>query len=455
MKRILSLVVAVATTLTAMAQSPEAIRELIRRNPNFAGPTVTTYDNIERGKIASAPKGYKPFYFTMASRHGSRYELKDTTFVNHTEVFNRAAKLGILTPLGEEIRQILLRATAEHIGKEAELTSLGQQQLRGIGRRAYSNFKSIFDSGSIEGKSSTKMRCVFSMVAFVDGLKEGNPTLPVEIEARESYMALMRPMQNHPNTSKEVVAAWSKYAKNRLDTWGSKFISQVDEKQYATMLSKVVTRPDLLIEKCGVSNLFMFFRKTHHLLLFSQNFGICDAEILTRTFTLEEQYLLYLFKTTGWLHWAGGWGNKLIESYTSYMRPLIDDIFEKGQAAIEGKNPHVANLRFTHDSILVPLFTILGYNNCALIYDTDWEKACCSVPFSTIIPMAANLQIVLYRNKAGEVLVRSLLNERDVFLPIECESAPFYKWEDFRALAYKNLDKLDKTRNELFPQLKR
>ena len=455
MKRFLSLVVAVTATLAAMAQSPEAIRELIRRNPNFAGTTAITYDNIERGKIASAPKGYKPFYFTMASRHGSRYELKDTTFVNHTEVFNRAAKLGILTPLGEEIRQILLRATAEHIGKEAELTSLGQRQLRGVGRRAYSNFKSVFDSGSVEGKSSTKMRCVFSMVAFVDGLKEGNSTIPVEIEARESYMPLMRPMPYHPDTSKEVVAKWSKYAKNRYQTWGHKFISQVDEKAYATMLSKVVTHPELLTEKCGVANLFRFFSNTHHLLLFAQNFEVCDKEILKRTFTLDEQYLCYLFKTTSWLHWTGGWGNKIIESYTSYVRPLVDDIFEKGQAAIEGKNPHVANVRFTHDSILVPLITVLGYNDCALQYNTDWEKACCSVPFNTIIPMGANLQIVLYRHKAGEVLVRSLLNERDVFLPIECESAPFYKWEDFRALAYKNLDKLDKTRNDLFPQLKR
>ena len=455
MKRIFSLVVAVVATLTAMAQSPEAIRELIRRNPNLAEPTVTTYDNIERGKLASAPKGYKPFYFTMVSRHGSRYELHDTTYIKLTNVYNRAAELCILTPLGEEIRQILLRATAEHRGKGGELTALGQQQLRGVGRRAYSNFKGIFDGGSLEGKSSTKMRCVFSMVAFVDGLKEGNSTLPVEIEARESYMTLMRPMPYHPDTPQEMVKMWRGYARNSAKTWGNKFISQVDEKAFATMLSKVVTRPELLVEKCGIANLFRFFAMTHHLLLFAQNFEVCDAEILRRTFTLDEQYLCYLYKTTSWLHWTGGWGNKLIESYSSYIRPLIDDIFVKAQEAIEGKNPHTANLRFTHDTLLVPVFTVLGYDNCALQYSTDWEKGCCSVPFSTIIPMAANLQIVLYRNKRGDVLVRSLLNEKDVTLPIECESAPFYPWEAFRELAYKNLDKLDKTRNELFPHLKR
>ena len=147
----------------------------------------------------------------------------------------------------------------EQKGKEGELTSLGQKQLRGIGRRAYSNFKSVFDSGTIEGKSSTKMRCVFSMVAFIDGLKEKNSTLPVEIEARESYLGLLRPMANHPDTPKEVIAMWGGYGRAPQKTWANKFVAQVDKSKFATMLSKVVTRPELLVEKCGAPNLFQFF----------------------------------------------------------------------------------------------------------------------------------------------------------------------------------------------------
>lgn len=455
MKIYILLLATIVASFVSTAQNPTAIREILRQNPNFAEPTVTTYENIKRGPIAAAPEGFEPFYFTMTSRHGSRYELCDTTYVYHTEVYNRAAKLGILTPLGEEIRQILLRATAEQMGKEGELTSLGQKQLRGVGRRAYNNFKGVFDSGSIEGKSSTKMRCVFSMVAFVDGLKEGNSTMPVEIEARESYLAMLRPMANNPNTPKDLVAYWTNYARRPAKTWCNKFVSEVDSKAFATMLSKVVTQPELLIEKCGAHNLFQFFFNTHHLLLFAQNFEVCDVDILKRTFTLDEQYLCYLYKTTGWLHWTGGWGNTFVECYTSYMRPLIDDIFNKAQDAIEGKNPHVANLRFTHDTYTVPLLTVLGYNNCALQYSDDWEKGCCSVPLSTFMPMGSNLQIVLYRNSEGKVLVRSLLNEQDVLLPIECKTAPFYPWEAFRTLAYENLSKLDKSRYQLYPQYKR
>ena len=57
--------------------------------------------------------------------------------------------------------------------------------------------------------------------------------------------------------------------------------------------------------------------------------------------------------------------------------------------------------------------------------------------------MAANLQIVLYRNKQGKVLVRSLINERDAYLPIKSKSAPFYTWKEFSNYINNNLKQLD------------
>ena len=147
MKRLLFLLSVFVFALSASAQTPEAILDIIRKNPNFAEPTVTTYENIKVGKIASAPKGYEPFYFSMISRHGSRYELHDENFTTPNDIFNKASELGILTPLGEEVRVIMNRATADQMGKAGELTLRGQEQLRAIGRRAYNNFTPIFANG--------------------------------------------------------------------------------------------------------------------------------------------------------------------------------------------------------------------------------------------------------------------------------------------------------------------
>ena len=46
------------------------------------------------------------------------------------------------------------------------------------------------------------------------------------------------------------------------------------------------------------------------------------------------------------------------------------------------------------------------------------------------IPFASNLQMVFYRNKAGDVLVKFLYNEKECLLRgLEPVSGPYYRWE--------------------------
>lgn len=446
MRKLLTTIIALAVATIALAQSPEAIRKMIRENSNFSIPTITTYQNVPIEKIAPSPKGYKLFYYSLTGRHGSRYELEDSTFVYTCDIFNRAAKLGILTEEGERVHKILNRATAEQRGKGGELTSLGQVQWRGIGRRAYQNFGALFDTGSIEAKSSTKMRCVFSMVSFVEGVKEKNTKIFVEQEARESFLPILRPMIDNPASPKQLIrdcrftarqGAWRKDAEDKL--WHEGF---------NTTLSKLVTKPELLKE-CGASTPFWFLYQTHHLLLFSQNFGFDNYEMIRSVFSVEDEYRFYCYRCLSWLSLSWSWGNDNAAIFMSYMRPLVDDVLAKAQDAIDGRNPHIANLRFTHDSYIVPLITILGLEGCAATFGPDIEKAATSAPLSKIVPMAANVQMQLYRNKAGEVLVRIMLNEKDATLPIECKTAPFYPWDKFRALVEGNMTKLESRRDEI------
>ena len=47
--------------------------------------------------------------------------------------------------------------------------------------------------------------------------------------------------------------------------------------------------------------------------------------------------------------------------------------------------------------------------------------------------MAANIQWVFYANPDApdsDILVRALLNEKDVRLPVKSDIAPFYRWND-------------------------
>ena len=49
-------------------------------------------------------------------------------------------------------------------------------------------------------------------------------------------------------------------------------------------------------------------------------------------------------------------------------------------------------------------------------------------------PFAGNLQMVFYRDRRGDVLVKILYNERETKIPaVEAFQGPYYRWEDLRA----------------------
>ena len=47
--------------------------------------------------------------------------------------------------------------------------------------------------------------------------------------------------------------------------------------------------------------------------------------------------------------------------------------------------------------------------------------------------MASNLQMIFYRNKSGDVLVKLMYNEKETTIPaLKTFSGPYYKWSDLR-----------------------
>lgn len=55
-------------------------------------------------------------------------------------------------------------------------------------------------------------------------------------------------------------------------------------------------------------------------------------------------------------------------------------------------------------------------------------------------PMAANLQMVFYRNDSDDVLVKFPLNEEEVMMPISSDTAPYYSWHAAREYLLNRID---------------
>ena len=450
MKRFFFLITALAAVVITTAQTPDAVRESIRKYPNLALPTYSTYPSIPLGEIATAPEGFEPFYFSLVGRHGSRYDQSGKSFRKALSVFSKADSLGILTEQGKHLYSHIAEISAAQNGRNGELSDLGYNQWLGIAHRAYDHFAPVFASGSIDGKSSTSLRCVLSMVAFNQGLKEKNPQLTISQNARKSELAIVRPLYDNPATPamarkirerNESSGEWVK----RRDEWEDNFDA-------SSFISKVTTDRKRFLKECGGKKDFRMLRYSFRTLLFGENFELGDRELLTSLFTPEEMYAIYVYQTAKWVNASLGRGNEEVEMYSSFMRPMVDDIIAKGNAAIEGKNPHKADLRFTHDSYVGPLLSVMGYEGCVPKYNEDLELATTSFNHGMVVPMAANLQIVLYRNKSGEVLVRSLVNERDAYLPIKCATAPFYPWKVFCKHLENNFKELEKSQKKVLNQ---
>lgn len=447
MRRFTTLILSLLLAITAFAQSPEALLESIRKQPNLAITVGATYPTAPIGEIAVAPEGFEPFYLSLVGRHGSRYEQNGKNEKKALAIYRKADSLGILTEAGKRAYTQIAESSKIQNGHYGELTPLGYEQWRNIGHRAHNNFGAIFAGGTVEAKASIRMRCVLSMVAFNQGLKECDPKIGISQDSRESDLPIIRPLYDNPEVpalAKEIhreyrnSGAWLKARKAWERT-----------RNCDAFLSKITTDKEQFLTACGAKYPLRAARYTYRTLIFAENFNIDNRELVNSLFTTEELYDIYVYNTTQWVNNAVGRGNEVVEMFASYMQPMVDDIIERANEAIEGKNPHCANLRFTHDTYVTPLLSVIGYEGCVPQWSEDVEKATTSFNHGKMVPMAANLQIVLYRNKQGEVLVRSLINERDAYLPIECKTAPFYPWSDFCKHINKNVKELCDTQKRV------
>ena len=49
-----------------------------------------------------------------------------------------------------------------------------------------------------------------------------------------------------------------------------------------------------------------------------------------------------------------------------------------------------------------------------------------------VSPMGGNVQWVFFRNRKGDVIVKFLLNENEVGIPVETDMYPYYCWSDVK-----------------------
>ena len=132
---------------------------------------------------------------------------------------------------------------------------------------------------------------------------------------------------------------------------------------------------------------------------------------------------------------AAEWENSNLGTYSwvfgpqYQMIPILQDILKKAQAVIDGTSNRVADLRFGHDTCIGPLTVLMGINGADRNPEDPNEVKNCYQSWETC--KASNIQLIFYRNKQADVLVKCLMNGREATLPVPTAIYPYYKWSDF------------------------
>ena len=156
-----------------------------------------------------------------------------------------------------------------------------------------------------------------------------------------------------------------------------------------------------------------------------------DADIFGRFFTVDELIAWYPCYNAC-IYSAMGNSVEFGDHILWAARALARDIIDRADAALRDDSPTAADLRFGHDSGILPLAGLMD-----LVGPGDrLHNADASDSWQSFfeIPMGSNLQMVFYRKRGAEPLVKVWYNEREMqvrgLVPV---SGNCYRWSDLRA----------------------
>lgn len=427
MKKTLSSVLLLIVAVSAFAQS--AYDEILE-NPQKAGGLYYLYP-VTTSLNTKAPKGYEPFYISHYGRHGSRYLVSDEEYSTPYVTFKKAEENGALTAKGKDLAKRLEAAWKDARGRSGELTQIGVRQHHDIAQRMYKAFPQVFKGNpAITARSTTVMRCAHSMAAFCEGLKELNPNLDIPRESGRRYMSYMA------NTTEQ-----ASYF-NRGDGPAAKRTAEFE---------KEIVKPERLMTEMFTDSAYAANIDARKLMLNLFRIAIdlpnTEAGItIDDIFTPQEIYDLWQFYNYNYYNHMSN-PTSANGAVLDNARPLLRNIVESATSMIEsGRNG--ADLRFGHDSCIVPLLGLMKVEGCYGSTDDPYKLHEVYADYK-VSPMAVNLQLVFFRNKAGDVIVKLMHNEREVSIPVATDIAPFYHWKDVKEYFESILNSPETTKESL------
>lgn len=422
MKRLTVLLLTCCMVLTMSAQTA---REEIKANKFLSASNYLDYDNYPATKpLTPAPKGYEPYLMNHYGRHGSRWLINEHQYTGILNTLRKASEQGKLTTAGEDVMrqvEIIYQSSIKRLG---DLTTVGERQHHGIGRRMTQNFPEIFKKEGlpVDARSTVVVRCILSMVAECEEIAAANPTAQFHNDVSQSLQYYL----NQPRS--QFLDDVRKSTRSKRHELENKLLKESHPERLMNVLFNDAQWAADSVKAAGfVAGLFDI----------AANMQSHDLDLdLYSYFTEEEIYAQWRARNMGWYIDYGA--SPLGGGVQPFCQAnLLKDIIQVADTTKQTS----AVLRFGHEVCVMPLACLLELDNCGYVTD-DLENLDQVWRNYKIYPMACNIQLVFYRpvSGKGDILVKALLNEREAMLPVKTKQFPYYKWKDLRQYYLKRLE---------------
>lgn len=402
--------IACAVMSMISASAALEVESVIAGCPEKAGGIYYAYD-VEKDSIPPVPDGYAPVYISHYGRHGSRWPVNQKIYKITGDFFQQQQLAENITPEGKALwKQVTLCAGNSH-GHLGELTPMGERQHQGIAERIYQRFPDLFAGGSaVVARSSIEPRCIMSMGAFCDRLKELNHGVSIKKHATPGDMDFI-----HHNTEE------AKLNTGKNAPWMWEF------SQYRDSVSKCPKVAAKLFKKVPESDSIpLFMRSLYDVAISVQDIDSLNADILS-IFDIDE--LTGLWKASNYMQYIANAKSPIsMNSGTESVKPLLSEITERADEML-ASGAATVDLRFGHDTDLLRVVSLIDLDGKGIELE-DPDEAAEKWRNFEISPMGANLQLIFFRNKAGNVIVLPRLNEIPVAISDVPQAFPgYYEWD--------------------------
>ncbi len=350
--------------------------------------------------VEAVPDSLTPLMINHVGRHGARYATSADRFLS-VEAHLRAHS-DSLTPAGRRLLEITSRAIDLSADRWGELDSLGAAEQRGIAARLCLAFPQLVVGREVTAVSSYVGRCVASMDAFTSEVRRMQSGLgSVSTSAGRQYSELLRPFETDT-----AYVDWA-HRKPYGPVLKQFEAAEVDARAIVRRFTAVPYSEAQARELAGA---------IYYTVSSLAAMGMPEAEADEAMALLGAENYNALWEADNLRQYLSRTQTTVSALPAQIAAPLLLELVRSTDDFIAGRSRAAVELRFGHAETLMPLLSLMRLPRCYYLthyFDTvaaHWQTW-------HVVPMAANLQLILLESDTGRLYVRIDLNERPVEFP--------------------------------------